>query len=1510
MTRKKIGKVLLVWLCIITLLMPFTSEVLAAALSNDATEAILESIPYRQGGKESTGKEYSNYDKNSYAYKISDTNVLKVVQADDTSYSDTFYCINAERSLSVKSTYNYKKVADDFSKLSNTEVEKWVNSVGISEDNFKALVYLLKNLYAKKLDTSYKDTLIENAFANIFDDEIDPPVNVEFVKEYLTDDDIDVIQQWAIWYFTNGSNNSNINYKQKYDRNKYSKDSEDNVIELPSIELTKIVGIDDDNHPITDTQNLSSIRKKYADILYNYLIESALLNVHNMSYVEDITYPSIDRSKDLKMEKEGEYFKAGPFKVNSGTVTPSDFSVVISTVGNTLSSVNYIVKADGVDVTNEYKTSGIKLDKEYYFYLPVSGNTITGMSMKINYTPSSGRNISLWTGKDDTQNLQPLVLLTNIPGTPFNDEINAILNVEKMFDLSLKKFISNKNGSAISREPQVNVTPLKNGEIDAEYTTNKTPISVDYGDLVTFTIRVYNEGDIAGYADQITDYIPEGLGFLPQFSDNLGWTSSNYVDLKDILSDTSKINLADFNGISNLEDIKVQTSGKITTNKLSNSDESNLINAFNGINLDYKDVTVTFIVLSNDSNIIKNIAAITSESDEEKNPIDTDRTENTDSSPIDDIIPDDYTDGNEDDDDYDVVKPNKKRYDLALRKFIVSVNGVSTTGRTPVPTEDSLNDLASGNSDTAKYTHSKAPVTVKIGDKIVYEFRIYNEGDFDAKVQKIVDYLPEGLTVIDRSESTVNSKFNWSIDGNTITNTYLSNTTINKFNKETKDLSYGIVQLECVVIGELQEGKVLTNIAEILEDDGDDRDSEPGSIDKNSISEDYSGNTSNKDDLTDSSYYYKGIEDDDDFEKVIIAGKQFDLSLQKFISSVNDTKQDREPKVDVTPLKNGKDDAKYTTTKNPVNVETGDIVTFTLRVYNEGEIDGYAEVVTDYIPEGLGFLVNYNTNYDNCWSISKDSKSKNLSEIKNGKSNLKLSDFKDVQNLDDVQVVLGKSKITSTALASSTTSTANLIKAFDGTNLSYKDIEVSFIVVTEDEIVLKNIAAITKESDKDRNEVETDRGSEDRDSTPKDNIDPDKYTTGDEDDDDYDVVKTDKKNFDLALQKFITGLNDEEIKDRVPVVSVVDGKIKYTHPNLDPLTVGNGDLVTYTIRVYNEGEIDGYAAEVKDDIPTGLVFLPENEVNKKYGWKMYDKSGNETKDVKQAVTVRTTYLSKESSEDNLIKAYDGITLSYKDVVLVFKVDETSIEKTVTTEKRTLINTAEISKNTDKDGNDIPDIDSTPDNDKQGEDDIDQEKVYVKYFDLALEKNLKKAIVTSKGETTEVTGDKLKIEIHKKNIDNTSIQFVYTIKVRNEGEIEGYATEITDYIPDGLSFDKASNPDWVQVSDRIIKTEALAKTLLKPGETAEVQVILDWVKSSENIGRFVNVAEISEDWNPYDSDDVDSTPNNLIPSEDDQDDAPVWVGIVTGLGDQPYIILTTTVLVILATGVILIKKYVL
>ena len=885
---------------------------------------------------------------------------------------------------------------------------------------------------------------------------------------------------------------------------------------------------------------------------------------------------------------------------------------------------------------------------------------------------------------------------------------------------------------------------------------------------------------------------------------------------------------------------------------------------------------------------------------------------------------------------YDIVRETPKEFDLALRKYIISVNGERVN---MAPTVDT-SKLKSGEAKTATYKHAKTPVEVSAGDKLVFEIRVYNEGEVDSTRLLITEALPTGLDIVENSQ--INETYGWTKTGEVSTHknyTATIDSSIKAYDKENDVLDSKYVQIECKVSDTATAASILTNLAEITDMDKTtdgktlvDRDSDNGNNDyifKNQDASNYTGDKDNKTDLTDKDYHYKGLQDDDDFAKIVIKGKSFDLSLKKFITKLNGKalETSREPKVDVSKLKDGTStDATYTKASSKLSVNKGDLVTYKIRVYNEGDLAGYADEVADYIPEGLAFLTTYKANVDNNWHLPSDAKPVKLTELGVTTSNLKVSDFEGLSKLEDIEVVKGngKTKITSTLLEAK--ESKNLIKAFDkekGTTLDYKDIEVTCIVVA-DEITNnngRNIAEITVQKDENKNEVP------DRDSTP-DTVNPDKYPDTEkrsdgktyQDDNDYeDLINPKKGNFDLSLQKFITALNNTKITGREPTVSkTTDGKLTFTKNVKDALSVENNDLVTYTIRVYNEGTIAGYAKEIADNIPNGLEFVKDNETNKKYGWKLYDKNGNETSDVNQATTVKTNYLSKSASEagkyDALLKAFDSSkaasTVSYKDIQIVFKVVESEARKNT---GRNIINIAEITNDEDENGNPVDDIDSTPGNNKSGEDDIDQEKLYVKKFDLSLQKYLSKIIIVENGTTREIsvkpTDGLQKVEVHRKRINSTTVKFVYDIVVKNEGEISGYAQEITDYIPNGLEFIQEDNKVWSKDSGNKIKTEALANTLLEPGKSATVQVTFKWINGDNNFGLKTNVAEISKDRNDSNTPDIDSVPGNNKSGEDDIDQADVMLGISTGR-TPTYLALTFTVLTILSTGIVLIKKYVL
>ena len=193
-----------------------------------------------------------------------------------------------------------------------------------------------------------------------------------------------------------------------------------------------------------------------------------------------------------------------------------------------------------------------------------------------------------------------------------------------------------------------------------------------------------------------------------------------------------------------------------------------------------------------------------------------------------------------------ITMKNEPSYDLALRKFITSINGKApTVTRVPSIAASEITALKNGTKTTAVKSHPKNALEVTTGDKVVYTIRVYNEGNVNGKATQITDYLPEGLKLAENSK--INTTYGWtnpSKDGKTMVSEYLKDKEIAAFNGTT--LAYKDIQIECEVIA-TNIKQNLKNIAEITADDGKDRDSTPKNV-----------NSSN--------YGTTSQEDDDDFE--------------------------------------------------------------------------------------------------------------------------------------------------------------------------------------------------------------------------------------------------------------------------------------------------------------------------------------------------------------------------------------------------------------------------------------------------------------------------------------------------------------------------------------------------------------------------------------------------------------------------------------------------------------------
>ena len=196
------------------------------------------------------------------------------------------------------------------------------------------------------------------------------------------------------------------------------------------------------------------------------------------------------------------------------------------------------------------------------------------------------------------------------------------------------------------------------------------------------------------------------------------------------------------------------------------------------------------------------------------------------------------------------------------------------------------------------------------------------------------------------------------------------------------------------------------------------------------------------------------------------------------------------------------------------------------------------------------------------------------------------------------------------------------------------------------------------------------------------------------------------------------------------------------------------------------------------------------------------------------------------------------------------------------------------------------------------------------FDLELDKYISKIVVQTSKETKTYNYENNtfeKVEIHRKQIQGALVVLEYTIKVKNTGEISGYATNIVDYIPKGLTFSSELNKDWYLLEGNLY-TKSLENVELNPGEEKEVKLILTKTMTNNNVGLINNRAEIYQDYNKYGDSDIDSIPNNQVQTEDDYGTTDVIIQVATGGSSIMYTILLMVNIVLIYIAIrIMIKN---
>lgn len=189
------------------------------------------------------------------------------------------------------------------------------------------------------------------------------------------------------------------------------------------------------------------------------------------------------------------------------------------------------------------------------------------------------------------------------------------------------------------------------------------------------------------------------------------------------------------------------------------------------------------------------------------------------------------------------------------------------------------------------------------------------------------------------------------------------------------------------------------------------------------------------------------------------------------------------------------------------------------------------------------------------------------------------------------------------------------------------------------------------------------------------------------------------------------------------------------------------------------------------------------------------------------------------------------------------------------------------------------------------------------FDLQLNKYITQVVVQSPSGTKVNSFDNTslaRVELEAKQMNSTSVVIEYAIEVTNVGEVDAYARDIVDKLPEGFEFSSELNKDWYLMGNEAHNT-SIANDVIRPNESRTLTLVLTKDMTNDTSGTYTNTAQIADSYNDSGVQDLNNSNNSS--------QAQVILGIRTG-----SIILNIALVVIcivtVGVGIYFIKKKVL
>lgn len=197
--------------------------------------------------------------------------------------------------------------------------------------------------------------------------------------------------------------------------------------------------------------------------------------------------------------------------------------------------------------------------------------------------------------------------------------------------------------------------------------------------------------------------------------------------------------------------------------------------------------------------------------------------------------------------------------------------------------------------------------------------------------------------------------------------------------------------------------------------------------------------------------------------------------------------------------------------------------------------------------------------------------------------------------------------------------------------------------------------------------------------------------------------------------------------------------------------------------------------------------------------------------------------------------------------------------------------------------------------------IDIGLVEVTNFDLSVTKQIKSVTINSpKGTKTKEYKNKnfVKVDVSPKYMNSTNLTITYKFIIKNEGDVPGYVNRVVDDLPKALTFDTSLNKEWHKDSNGKLYTNSLSESIIQPGESREVELVLTKKMTENAAGAITNNVELKEMSNVQAIQDKEKGNNTSS--------ADLVISIATGSA-VTYIGIVLGSIAVIAAGTYLIKK---